>query len=925
MAYVSVENFKGGMDRAGSQLTGPNGTSWLIENGILNRRGEVERRKKFVARYNLPATTFGLHAINEQLFTFGSAVEISEVKATGSIDITAGSVGTGNQVSTITVDGVDLLAGSPVAFATSNSATATAVAAAITAATTDPGYTAAAAGAVITITALAGAGATANALVVAGTVGGDVTVGNVVAMSGGVTGTASDGVTYQRLQHPDGTTAMTAVIDTESFDGAIYVIAKFGNDTYHFNEGVIVADWLNGIVRADMTDTDGVAEHLKLLVDADTEYSASRAGSIITITGPVGDDFVASTTATNVTGGTDDQTATVADTVTAVASVAEVLATGSLSVTAGADVVATGTVTLDSGASGSVDGITVNSVEVMSGAEAFDTDLDTTATNVAANITANTSAPDYTAEAIGAVVTISAAAGTGAGPNGFVVASSVTTIATTDVNLASGVNNRVTSITVDGVEALSVPVPWTGSNSVLAANIASQIDAFASTPEYAANASGADVTISAAAGSGAAPNGFTIVVTVDVGGSSTITVSTPTATGGGVDAAAGQAQQATVTIGGTFEAGDRFNIRLVKGGLTKRFGTEGNPSQVGTNALTFKSKLYSTVSSLTFFSGVGNASVFNNENAASPGANFINMSTQDEGSQTLTGAGVYQGNLAVFARNTIQIWSVNADEDLNVFLESLKNTGTRAGGSILAFGNNDVVYLADSGIRSLRARDSSNAAFVSDIGTLIDPFVLDYIQTLTAAQIEAADAVLEPRDDRYWLTVGTRVFVFSFFPGAKISAWSYFDLTDDVGGAISTFARTEDRLFARSGDVVYQYGGNTDAVYPLANEAEVQVILPFLDGGTPATKKNLSGWDVGCENDWLVELYPNPKRGADATAPLTPLKVQLGTAPGTTYMEGIADLGIEATHFALSFTCSAAGFAKLMNTALHWKAPHGEE
>lgn len=103
----------------------------------------------------------------------------------------------------------------------------------------------------------------------------------------------------------------------------------------------------------------------------------------------------------------------------------------------GLAVEAEGTVTLDSGASGSVDGITVNGVQIMSGAESFDTDLGTTATNVAANITAHTSSPNYTADAAGSIITITAV-DKGSDANGFAVVSSVTTIATTDVNMASG-------------------------------------------------------------------------------------------------------------------------------------------------------------------------------------------------------------------------------------------------------------------------------------------------------------------------------------------------------------------------------------------------------------------------------------------------------------------------------------------------------
>jgi hypothetical protein len=94
-----------------------------------------------------------------------------------------------------------------------------------------------------------------------------------------------------------------------------------------------------------------------------------------------------------------------------------------------------GSVELTGGASGSVDGITVDGVQIMSGAETFDTDLATTATNVAANINAFT--VDFTASAVGEVITITSVT-QGTAQNGDAVVSTTTTITTTDVNLAGG-------------------------------------------------------------------------------------------------------------------------------------------------------------------------------------------------------------------------------------------------------------------------------------------------------------------------------------------------------------------------------------------------------------------------------------------------------------------------------------------------------
>lgn len=100
-------------------------------------------------------------------------------------------------------------------------------------------------------------------------------------------------------------------------------------------------------------------------------------------------------------------------------------------------VAATGSVTLTSGAAGSVNSVTVNGVTITSGAVAFNTSLSITATDLATNINAFTSSPNYSAAAVGAVVTITASTA-GAATNGFVVTATLTTITATYVNMSGG-------------------------------------------------------------------------------------------------------------------------------------------------------------------------------------------------------------------------------------------------------------------------------------------------------------------------------------------------------------------------------------------------------------------------------------------------------------------------------------------------------
>jgi len=102
------------------------------------------------------------------------------------------------------------------------------------------------------------------------------------------------------------------------------------------------------------------------------------------------------------------------------------------------------TVTLTAGAAGSVDSITVNGVNVMSGSVAFSTNLNTTATNVATNINAYTSTPNYTAAAVANVITITAS-DNGSYQNGYAVVTTTTTIVATDTDMDGGCDAYVTS------------------------------------------------------------------------------------------------------------------------------------------------------------------------------------------------------------------------------------------------------------------------------------------------------------------------------------------------------------------------------------------------------------------------------------------------------------------------------------------------
>lgn len=140
-------------------------------------------------------------------------------------------------------------------------------------------------------------------------------------------------------------------------------------------------------------------------------------------------------------------------------------------------VLASGSVTLVSGTSGDISGIKVNNKQIMSGAEGFDTDLNTTAQNVADNITANNSNPNYTASASDNIITITAIIEDDIF-NGYVVSATSSTFTFIEENMSGGVD----PIDVTEIQSGTELELWEGDDA--SAPIAGGLGVFSSGGNY---------------------------------------------------------------------------------------------------------------------------------------------------------------------------------------------------------------------------------------------------------------------------------------------------------------------------------------------------------------------------------------------------------------------------------------------------------
>jgi hypothetical protein len=245
------------------------------------------------------------------------------------------------------------------------------------------------------------------------------------------------------------------------------------------------------------------------------------------------------------------------------------------------------------------------------------------------------------------------------------------------------------------------------------------------------------------------------------------------------------------------------------------------------------------------------------------------------------------------------MWSVVSDPKQNALGQVLRQTGTKAPWSVQQYGSGDILFLASSGIRSMKARDISNSAAVSDIGSPID----DLVRSIPETDRVYCRSVLEPVVGRVWFAFRRNIFLLSFFPGPGITAWSNYKVDFDIEYIVAC----GDRLFVRSGNDLYLYGGVSGETY---DTCKVEVRLPFLDGSKPGHMKMFQAVDATVSGTWNIKIaydFDHPDAEED---------VAVVTSP--TWNKGRYELTGFASHMSLRFYNETAEPAVVSNAAIHY-------
>lgn len=315
-------------------------------------------------------------------------------------------------------------------------------------------------------------------------------------------------------------------------------------------------------------------------------------------------------------------------------------------------------------------------------------------------------------------------------------------------------------------------------------------------------------------------------------------------------------------------------------------------------------KLYRAKANTLSFSATGDPT-----DLVGTGSGSIDISKQGSGVSELRGLGVYYDQLAVFGRTGAQLWLMDPDPLKNNFAQALGGVGLLSSKSVTPYSDGDVLLLATTGVRSLRARDSSNQASVTDIGSQIDPPVRGAV---AANEDDAllAPALVEPLLGQFWLALGEHIYALSNFDAADVLAWSRYTLPDAGTPALSALRSMgvgRDRVaMVNKNHEAFIYGGADNASY---DAAEVVVVTPYMDFSRPATFKQFTGLDVACDGTWTIEVAHDKEN---------PVWETVATITGSTHTQGRIGLAGYSTHIAVRAKTTSASAAKLAQIIIHY-------
>ena len=380
---------------------------------------------------------------------------------------------------------------------------------------------------------------------------------------------------------------------------------------------------------------------------------------------------------------------------------------------------------------------------------------------------------------------------------------------------------------------------------------------------------------------------------------------------GGVNGAVGRGATTRVTFsalaGYQWQVNDEFVFQLITSSQTFDLGTGRMTGLVPTRAITLADRVHFVAD--TYWNGSDNGDATGWEQQA-PGAFQIDVSNQNQQPEPLLSLASFQGRMALWSRQTVQLWNLDANPDNIALAQVLNNIGTISPYGPQSLGDFDVLFPSDSGIRSLRIQTINLNGFISDIGGPIDTLVKAAIRGQTANQLAGICSTVDPVGNRYMIYFPSinAIYVLSYFPASKITAWSaytpsnYDILRQQTPFVIQKFLIYNGTVYIRAsinnGNYFLTYGGSNgvyDNIQPI-------MVTPWFDLKKAATRKTATEIDYALQGQWSIYGSMDFNGVTNNNGPLQEIATQVnpsGAGVAGSFQTGSVDWTDEGFHVQL--------------------------
>lgn len=266
-------------------------------------------------------------------------------------------------------------------------------------------------------------------------------------------------------------------------------------------------------------------------------------------------------------------------------------------------------------------------------------------------------------------------------------------------------------------------------------------------------------------------------------------------------------------------------------------------------------------------------------------AGFLPVGLQAPSENIAQAVTEFNGQLAVFFEDSIQIWAVDPDPALNQLVSVVRGGGTIYPKSIQSF-SNDVIYLTSTGFRSLSRQQFKDNFNDDDVGSPIDDLVrerLALVANFGVPFLEKAFSVYYQKLGQYICFINNLAYVYTRSTGSQVAAWSIYRFPFVVSDAISIgrFLILMSPQNPQNNNIYYfDERAKEDGAIPF----KVEVLFSFQAQKAPAINKRFNSMDIVQEGACQVSHLYNPR---DLTQETNSTLIDGNTRPIRRYPMGL--------------------------------------